>query len=103
MRIGKEQEEKARNLEEKASQKIKAVHDMKGLLVQEYKNQSIKNNIKKKYQERKINQLKEQFQRNRLKIIDKIKESDSQTRSRGDLDVQQLKVKLESQLRSEII
>ena len=76
---------------------------MKGLLVQEYKNQSIKNNIKKKYQERKINQLKEQFQRNRLKIIDKIKESDSQTRSRGDLDVQQLKVKLESQLRSEII
>ena len=103
MRIGKEQEEKARNLEEKASQKIKAVHDMKGLLVQEYKNQSIKNNIKKKYQERKINQLNEQFQRNRLKIIDKIKESDSQTRSRGDLDVQQLKVKLESQLRSEII
>lgn len=103
MRIGKEQEEKARNLEEKASQKIKAVHDMKGLLVQAYKNQSIKNNIKKKYQERKINQLNEQFQRNRLKIIDKIKESDSQTRSRGDLDVQQLKVKLESQLRSEII
>ena len=76
---------------------------MKGLLVQAYKNQSIKNNIKKKYQERKINQLNEQFQRNRLKIIDKIKESDSQTRSRGDLDVQQLKVKLESQLRSEII
>ena len=103
MRIGREQEEKTKNLEEKSTQKMKAVHNMKGLLAQAHINHSIKNEIKKKDQERKINQLTDQFKRNRLKIIERLKESDSQTRSRGELDVQQIKAKLESQLRTEII
>ena len=99
MKIEKTQEKKTKNIEAKAVKREKIHKEIKENLDKSLQKNCIKNRLRKQDQEKNLDRLRQQHDSIRIKLLEKCKENDSHE----EMDLIQLKAKLENQLRIELM
>jgi hypothetical protein len=87
---------------EKAAYKEKVQKELKDILEKNSQISSLKNHQRKKDQQNNLKRLKKQFESIKVTLIEKFKELEQDSKLRAEVDIPQLKAKIEAELRNNL-